>query len=145
MAKNPFLHPANRIQVCRDYAELWQNYFAFISEEGLAEKEIEEEEEEDFQNILSLLAVNHYKFEQLVGPDMGDAGAVIKVIAGTPSIGVVQKIPEATYAKLLIDWHKSFIDMNKALGRMMGRLTPKEKLALQQMEAAQDAEEPDSA
>ncbi len=139
MAKNPHLELTNRILVCREYADLWQTYFHFIGEDGFHEKEITEEEEEEFQNVLSLISVNHYKFEQLVGPDMGDAGAVLKIVVETPSLDITQKIPEATYARLLIDWHITFIDMNKALGRMLGRLTAKQKLKLQEIEAAQES------
>ncbi len=139
MAKNPHLELTNRILVCREYADLWQTYFQFIGEDGLHEKEFTEEEEEEFQNILSLLSVNHYKFEQLCGPDMGSAGAVLKIIAETPSLEVVQKTPEATYGRLLVDWHIAFIDMNKALGRMLGRMTPKQMQKLQEIEAAQES------
>lgn len=122
--------------VCREYAEIWQAYFQMFSE-NLAEKQITEQMEREFENIIGVLALNNYKFVELCGEFMKDPGAIIKILAETSSLADVRDMQEATFNKLQIEWHTAFIDMNKALGRMISRLSKKELEAMQAAEAPQ--------
>ncbi len=130
---NPHLKIENRIKVCREYAELWQTYFSFFSEE-LEDKQITAEMETEFENIMNILALNQYKFSELCGDFMKDADAVLEILSETVSLRHLQQMPEATLSKLMVAWHTTFIDMNKALGRMVAKLTPKQLEALQNEE-----------
>jgi len=129
-AKFNHLATNNRMTVCREYAELWQAYFERFGDD-LSEKQITEQMEQEFENIMGILALNHYKFSELCGEYMKDPQEVMKIIAQTPSLKEVRETPEATLSKLMVSWHTTFIDMNKALGRMIGKLSKKELEALQ--------------
>lgn len=135
MSKNIHLRIANRIKVCREYAELWQAYFQFFAELE-EDAQITEEMEAEFENVMNILALNHYKFQELCGAYMKDAEAVVKTLSETVSLEVMRTMPEATRSKLLVEWHRTFIDMNKALGKMLAKLTPKQLEQLQASEAA---------
>ncbi|MDX2176958.1 MAG: hypothetical protein SF028_10875 [Candidatus Sumerlaeia bacterium] len=126
----------NRIAVCREYAMLWQRYFNFFSD-PLADKVITNEMEMEFAQIVSLLALNQYKFQELVGDDMPDADKIVAVLSETMSLNDLKTLQESTYSKLQLDWHTLFISMNKALGRLSSRLTPKELAMMQQGQAQQ--------
>lgn len=130
MAKNVHLQLQNRYKVCREYTELWQNYFEFFSED-LEEKQITEEMENEFQNIMNILALNHYKFSELCGEYMRDAMSIMDTLSQTPSLASIKTMTESTRQKLMVEWHSTFIDMNKAMGKILSRLSPKELEALQ--------------
>ncbi|CAN5259516.1 hypothetical protein BH09SUM1_BH09SUM1_25010 [soil metagenome] len=134
MARVNHLRIENRIMVCREYAELWQAYFEMFGAD-LENRQITEQMERDFDNIMGILALNHYKFSELCGEFLKDAPEVMKIMAQTPSLQVVKDTPEATLSKLQIGWHTLFIDMNKALGRMIAKLSTKELEAMQAAEA----------
>ncbi|MBX3730107.1 MAG: hypothetical protein KF858_13065 [Candidatus Sumerlaeia bacterium] len=120
----------NRIAVVRDYAALWQQFFTFFAEE-LTEKTITADEEAEFANIVSLLAVNHYKFQELTRGYFDDAGKVIGVLEEAVSLEQMQLLPPATFSKMQLDWHTLFIGMHKTLGKMISELPPKQLAELQ--------------
>lgn len=136
MASNPILRLENRIQVCREYASLWQQFFSYFSDD-MAERQITEQMETEFAQILGMLALNHYKFEELVGEYMPDAGKVLTVLCDAINLGNIKSMPEANFAKLQVEWHTLFISMNKALGKLMAKLPPKALMAMQQGGAPQ--------
>lgn len=120
----------NRITVCREYTELWQNFFQFFADD-LEDVTITEQMETEFQNIINVLALNHYKFSELCGEFMKDTDTILKILSQTDSLATIREMPEATRSKLMIEWHTTFIDMNKALGRLLAQLTPKQIEAMQ--------------
>ncbi len=130
MAKPQFNTIENRIQVCKEYAALWQRFFSYFSE-SLADKQITEQMEKEFENILSILALNQYKFEELVGEYMPDARKILDVLADSINLASIKTMSEANLSKLQVDWHTLFISMNKALGKLTGQLTPKMLAAMQ--------------
>lgn len=123
----------NRIAVCREYTALWQRFFSFFSE-SLADRQITEQMEGEFAQILSLLALNQYKFQELVGEHMSDAPKILEVLADAISLQNIKAMQDANFNKLQVDWHTLFISMNKALGRLMTKVPPK---MLAQMQAQQ--------
>lgn len=127
----PHLRLENRIRVCREYAELWQAYFQFFADD-MEDKQITSQMEGEFGNVMNILALNHYKFSELCGDFMKDVTKVLEILAETPSLQAMKEMPDATRSKLMIEWHKTFIDMNKALGKMLSKLTPKQLAAMQQ-------------
>jgi hypothetical protein len=133
MAKNPLLSMPNRIAVCREYAQLWQAFFQFFSDD-LTEVQITEQMEKDFEGIIGILALNNYKFVELCGEYMKDPGEVVKILAEVCNLTNLKAMPEATFSKLQVAWHTAFIDMNRALGKMISRLTKKELEEMQALE-----------
>ncbi|MCC7390970.1 hypothetical protein IT571_01260 [Candidatus Sumerlaeota bacterium] len=129
-AKNTFTRIENRIVVCREYTELWQNYFTFFSED-MEDRLITEQMEKEFQNIMNVLALNHYKFSELCGEFMKNDAVILDILAQSDSLQTIKDMPEATRSKLMIEWHTTFIDMNKALGKLLAKLTPKQLQAMQ--------------
>ena len=134
MAKNPHLRLENRITVCREYAELWQTFFQYLMED-YSDVEITEDMERQFENIVTVLAINHYKFSELCGEYMKDTDGVMKVLSTVVSLQNIKMMAEANLSKLTIESHTLLIDMHKALGKMLAKMTPKQ---LEAMQAAQN-------
>ena len=129
------LNILNRIAVVRDYAALWQQFFTYFSE-SLIERQITQEEENEFHNIVSVLALNHYKFQELSKGYFNDAPKVLELIQETANLEYMKNLPEASISKFQVDWHSLFISMHKALGKMLGQLTPKQLAELQNRDEA---------
>lgn len=125
--------------VVREYAELWAQYFKYLTD-SLHKIEITEDMEKDFEQLLTVLSINHYKFSQLVGDYMKDPGAVLEMLAETVNIQTIKECQEATLSKWQVEVHTLLISMHKALGKMHKQLTPKELEAMQM--AQQEEEEP---
>lgn len=136
--RNQFLRLENRIAVCREYAELWQEFFQFFSDD-FEEKGITEQMENEFENTMSVLALNHFKFQELCGDYMKDSQAILSILSDAVSLQVIRDMTESSRSKLMVEWHTTFIEMNKALGKMLGQLTPKQ---LEAMQAAAGAPAP---
>lgn len=140
MAKPQHLTIENRIAVVREYAALWQQYFTYFSDD-LTEKNITQEEEHDFGNLVSILALNHFKFQELSIDYFKEAPKVLDVLVETVSLGHMKAQGEATFGKIQIEWHTLFIGMNKALGKLLSQLPTKRLEELQAREKG--GEEPE--
>lgn len=138
MARNNPLSLENRIMICREYAELWQQFFQYFTEEW-EEMEISEQMEKQFEQLVTVLAINHFKFAELCGDQMKDAQSMIKLLAAVPSLKNMKAMAEATRGKLMVEAHTLLIDMHKALGRLMAKLTPKQLAAMQAGESVEQA------
>ena len=123
----------NRLAVVREYAHLWQNFFSFFAD-NLHDKNFTREEEEEFAQIVSLLALNQYKLQELSAGYFKGADRVLSILSDCVSLEHLKRMPPATFGKLQIEWHTQFLAMHKALGKMIADLPPK-KLA--ELEAAQ--------
>lgn len=133
MAKHDHLSIQNRIAVVRDYAALWQQFFTFFADDLIA-RQITQEEEQEFHNLVSLLAINHYKFQELTKGYFNDAPKVVEVLQETVSLEYLKTLPEASFSKIQVEWHSLFIGMHKTLGKLLGQLSPKQLAELQQQE-----------
>lgn len=125
----------NRIAILRGYADLWAQYFRYFTE-NLAKVEITEEMERDYENIITILAINHFKFSELCGEYMKDADGIMKLLSEMDSLQTIKETNEATLGKHMVETHTTLIDMHKALGKMLAKLTPKQLAAMQQQDAA---------
>lgn len=135
MKKQQFNSLESRIMVCKEYAALWQRFFSYFSE-SLTDKQITQQMETEFEHILSLLAFNQFKFEELVGEHMPDSRKILNVLADAVSLGTIKTMQEAHLNKLQLEWHELFISMNKALGKLSNQLTPKMIAAMQARDGA---------
>lgn len=111
----------NRIAVCREFIALWTNFFRFFCD-NLADKEITPEEEKVFFQLSTQLARKHFMFVELMGDVFDRGNDIINVLVLAVSLNTLQNMPENTYSKLELDWHSLFLDMNKALGRLVRML-----------------------
>lgn len=112
----------NRIAVCREFITLWTNFFRFFAED-LSEKEITPEEEKAFFQALTQVARKHFTFVELMGDTFERGGDIINaVLCNAVSLSYIQAMPPNTFSKLQLDWHSLFLDMNKALGRLLRML-----------------------
>ncbi|MCC5877802.1 MAG: hypothetical protein JJU11_16400 [Candidatus Sumerlaeia bacterium] len=127
----------NRISFCQEYAELWQTFFQMFSDLN-EDSEVTPEMESEFENIVTILSVNHFKFTQMCGDNMRGSDEVLDILCDVPNLLWIRNLAEANRSKLDINWHTAFINMNKALGKMWASLPPKRLEALQ---AAQEAGE----
>jgi hypothetical protein len=124
-----------RIMICKEYAALWQRFFSYFSE-SLADKQITQQMESEFEQVLGILAINQYKFEELVGDHMPDARKILNVLSDAVSLGSIKSMQEVHLSKLQLEWHELFISMNKALGKLSNQLTPKMIAAMQARDGA---------
>ncbi|MCX7765128.1 MAG: hypothetical protein N2246_00255 [Candidatus Sumerlaeia bacterium] len=112
-----------RIKVLKEYLNLWSDYFRAFGE-GLRERKIYESDEQSFFQIMSLLALNHYRFEQMAGEYVKDPDKVLDVLCETVSLNHLKTMSEAQFSKLEVDWHTIFIAINKGIGKLIGLLPP---------------------
>jgi hypothetical protein len=128
MAHNPILTIENRISVCRDYTKLWAEFFKFFAE-GLHDKKVTEKDEAGFDKIVSLVALNHFKFVELMGDRFKDPEGILEVLTNSVSLSHLKSMSEAQFSKLQVDWHTLFIEMNKCLGKLNAELPIDKKAA----------------
>lgn len=122
-----------RLSVIQDYAALWQQFFTFFADD-ISERQFTEEEEQEFSNTTSLLALNQFKFQECSKGYFKESDTILKVLEEGVSLLHLQLMPEASLNKLQIEWHTLFISMNKAIGKIYKELTPKELDELQSTE-----------
>lgn len=115
----------NKINVCRDYTQIWSDFFNLFAD-GLHERKISDEEEQRFQKLLTALAYNHYKFAELTEGKFKDADGIVDVLSACASLQHLKGLSEAQFSKLQVEWHTLFIEMNKCLGRLLSELTPEQ-------------------
>lgn len=111
----------NRLATCREYKNLWQEYFKFFAE-GFEGRKIYEKDEQAFFQVMNVLAVNHYRFVELAGEHFKEGEAIITVLTESVSLSALKEMSDAQFSKLQIDWHTIFIAMNKAIGKLMLQL-----------------------
>ena len=128
---DPHLKLENRIAVVKEYTALWQKYFSFFSDTD-RERNVTPEEEQEFANLVSILSLNHYKFQELAGDYFKDAPKVVNVLTETVSLNHLKTVPDATFSKIQVEWHTLFIGMNKALGKLLAALPAKKLAEMQQ-------------
>lgn len=126
----------DRIKFVEEYIKLWQQFFERFAD-GFENRKILKRDEDEFARILNSLAHHHYRFTAMVYPNMRDTGGIIKILCSVISLSHLKSLSEAQLSKVQNEWHTLFIDMNKALGRMMARrpLTPEEEQMMKTGEA----------
>lgn len=117
-----FVKLDTRIAVCREYINLWTQYFRFFAED-LQKKEITPEEEKGFFQVATQLARKHFHFVETMGDCFERGSDIINLLATGNSLSSLQAMQENTLSKFELDWHTLFLDMYKALGRLL-RLLP---------------------
>jgi hypothetical protein len=127
--------PANRVLVMRNYLGLWQQYFSYFAD-NLRDHNITEGEEQEFAEIMSRLAFDHFKFQELSKPHFTAAPKILEVLQETISLEAIKALPDATFSKIQIEWHTLFISMYKALGKMTAELRPKDQEELKRLTAS---------
>jgi len=126
----------NRVMVLQEYSNLWQQFFSFFSD-TLEGREFTPEEEQEFAKIVSVLALNHYKFQELTKAYFPDAGKVMEVLNETVSLAQLRDQPAASFSKIQVEWHSLFIGMHKALGKILKEMSQKDIQKLQLLRQGQ--------
>jgi hypothetical protein len=109
--------------VVKEYCRLWSDFFRAFSE-GLQDRKIYESDEQSFLQIVSLLAANHYRFEEMAGEYFNDPDKILEVLSEAVSLSYLKTLSDAQFSKLEVDWHSIFIHMNKCLGKLISLLPP---------------------
>lgn len=112
----------NRIAVCREYINLWTGYFRFLADD-ITQREIRPEDEKGFFQIGTQLARKHFQFVELMGDCFERGPDILNLLCTGTSLSLLQGMQENTLNKFQLDWHQLFLDMYKALGRLL-RLMP---------------------
>lgn len=108
----------NRVAVVRLYINRWLDFFKFFADD-ITEREITPEEEKRFFEICTELARRHFLATELMADTFSRGADVIEVLTKAVSLNHIQQMQENTRAKLELDWHGIYLDMNKALGRLV--------------------------
>lgn len=127
-----FVKLNNRIAVCREYIAMWVNYFRLFAD--LNDKtEITPEMEKGFFQLATQLSRKHFQYVELMGDCFEKGGDVVNLLAVGTSLAVLQGMQEQTRQKFDLDWHTLYLELNKALGRLLrmmpGNMTLSEALA----------------
>ncbi|MFH0795218.1 MAG: hypothetical protein V2A74_14435 [bacterium] len=109
------------MEVCREYSRIWGEFFQYFAE-GLGDKKIYQKDEENFQQLIKTLAMNHYKFSVMVKENFKGADEILEVLCDAVSLQNLKGMSEAQFSKLQVSWHTLFIEMNKAMGKFMLKL-----------------------
>lgn len=115
-----------RIAVCQEYAALWQEFFTMFGTADFAERRILEQDEAHFAKVVTQLAEQCFRFCFYMGDKFGDGDKIIDILERAEGLRVLQEMPEANFSKLEVDWHTVFINMHRAVGRLMRELPPEE-------------------
>ena len=107
-----------RIAFVQEYIKLWRQFFEMFCD-GFEGRKILKRDEEEFSRIVNSLAHHHYRFSANAGSFMSGADSILKVLCGSISLSHLKTLSDAQLQKAQIDWHELFIQMNKALGRLM--------------------------
>lgn len=118
---NDLVKLENRIAVCREYIALWMGFFRFFAED-LTQKEITANDEKLFFQTMTQISRKHFMFCELMADQFERRDDIINVLALAVSLLNIQGMNENTRSKLELDWHSIFLDMNKALGRLIRQL-----------------------
>jgi TM2 domain-containing membrane protein YozV len=76
-------------------------------------------------------------FVELMAEKFDRGNDIMNVLSMAVSLAHIQVMPENTRSKLELDWHGLFLDMNKALGRLL-RMYPGNMTLAQALEATKD-------
>ena len=128
----------NRIVVCREYIDLWMQFFRFFAED-MRDKEIKPAEEKAFFQIMTQLARKQFLFVELMADKFDRGPDIINVLTMAVSLVHIQNMQENTRSKLELDWHNLFLDMNKTLGRLL-RMMPGNMTLAQALEKVKSAD-----
>lgn len=123
MAKQALDSYENRIQTCREYATLWQEFFQFFAED-LTERGFTEDEERRFAELVTVLAQKQFKFTQLSAPHFTGGEEILRILSEAVSLSYLKTLPEASFNKLQVDWHTVFLNMNKCIGKLLNEIPP---------------------
>ncbi len=118
-----FSSPEYRIRIVKEYSKLWSDFFRSFTE-SMRERKISESDEESFFQIVSLLSVNHYRFEMMADNFMKDSDKILDVLSEAINLHYLKSMSEAQFSRFEVDWHSLFIAMNKCLGKLIGLLPP---------------------
>jgi hypothetical protein len=134
----------SRIQICREYLDLWMRFFRFFAEIHTEEKDVTPADEKAFFQCMTSLARKHFMFVELAGDTFDGDKEIVKILCVAVSLSNVKAMNENTLDKLELDWHNLFLSMNKSLGRML-RMLPGEDRTLTELLANLRATKPAAA
>jgi hypothetical protein len=109
--------PNEAINKTREFIELWKK-FNQIYKEAMGKAAITEEEEELFLETKSIVA---RKFQTLVDSLSVERSTIERtydVINQILSLKSISTISEEALRKLNVDWHQSYISLNRLLGHL---------------------------
>lgn len=124
----------NRIAVCREYIELWMEFFRFFAESGEEDHEVTPADEKSFFQAMTTLARKHFLFVEMMGPTFDGDKELTKILIAAVSLTNITGMQENTRDKLMLDWHNQFLNMNKAFGRLL-RMLPGNKTLTENLAA----------
>ncbi|MBN1477490.1 hypothetical protein JXA47_12110 [Candidatus Sumerlaeota bacterium] len=111
-----------RIEICKEYASLWEEFFKCFGTGDLQERRIFDQDEVRFQKIITQLAHQKFRFVYYMGDKFTDGDKIIDVLERAENLHVLRDMADANFSKLEIDWHQVFIGMHRAVGRLMREL-----------------------
>lgn len=111
--------PENRLAVVREYARLWQQFGQFFIDGFPKEREITEEQEQAFFQLLNIIAINHFRFTELSSPYFKEGADIMSILGLTVNLDTIRQMSEAQFIQLCTDWHRVLIMMNKTIGKLL--------------------------
>jgi hypothetical protein len=107
-----------RLKVCQEYTRLWSDFARFFSD-GFDGREIFDQDEQNFFNMIGVLAANHFRYVESAGNTFKSGDDILKLLGDLTSLRKLADMSEAAFSKMMLEWHSIFINMNKSLGKLM--------------------------
>ncbi len=117
----PWISVEQQIDLCKDYTRQWSDFFKIFAD-GLENKKITPNEERIFNQMLTILALKHFRFAEMMGENLPNPEGILEVLCDAVSLQQMKDLSEAQFSKLQVDWHTEFIAMNKCLGKLLSML-----------------------
>lgn len=115
-----------RIEVCQEYAHLWSELFKTFGTGGFHERKILDQDEVRFRKLVTELAKQHFRFGFYMAERFSDGDKILDILERLQDLRTVQEMSDANFNKLEVDWHTIFINMHRAVGRLMREMPPEE-------------------
>lgn len=115
-----------RIAICQEYARLWEEFFKCFGTGDIQQRKILDADETRFQKLITEIARQQFRFSYFMGDKFGDGEKIIDILERAESLRAIQAMADANFSKLEVDWHQVFINMHRAVGRLMRELPPEE-------------------
>lgn len=126
MSAKQFKTVEYRLAHLEKFSFAWAEFFHFFSE---TQDDVDLNLEEEFAEASRQLASQLYPLSELGKGAFDDADKIYKMLRSTPSLEHFKNIGEAEFDKYQVQWHEIYLNLNKARGKLLHRLTPKQREA----------------
>jgi len=107
----------SKLEFLGNYVSLWNRYFTFFSDEQTSVPQGPDAEYK-FLQVTQALMFDHYRLSEDFDEDFEGAGTLLKLVQNNPSLEAIRAMPDTEYDRMQVSWHETFLQLNKARGKV---------------------------